>query len=520
MGETEIALAHARLSARQLADGAYGPALESITTALRLAPGLAALWAQFSELIRFFNFRHPADPLLRELLGRALVHPAVDPGNLVRPITSIALSHPQGALAEPLLLRMLEDVVIRDAALEQLIIAARRKMLDEALALPTMVAIAHQCFNTEYVFDETGEERSKVERLRDAIVAAKPAAPAHWYAAYAAYRPLLTLQAEDIPISSLARRQIHESLQEKRLAAGIPAVTGAHTAVSAAVQAQYESNPYPRWVRTQSSFVAGALEEIVRELFPFADIKGLTESPRILVAGCGTGQNAIATARRFARSSVIAFDLSMASLAYAKRKTLELGLDNIEYRQADILALGGLNERFDLIECSGVLHHLEDPYAGWRTLASLLKPRGFMRVGLYSEAGRRPVVRARELIAAQGFTPDPDGIRACRAAIRARGEDALLAQIARNEDFYSMSGCRDLLFHVQERRFSLPQIESMIARLGLSFLGFELPDSGATFARYRARFPADRHLVNLENWHRLEEEFPDTFARMYQFWVA
>jgi 2-polyprenyl-3-methyl-5-hydroxy-6-metoxy-1,4-benzoquinol methylase len=524
MGETEIALAHAQLSARQLADGAYGPALESITTALRLAPGLAALWAQFSELIRFFNFRHPADPLLRELLGRALVHPAVDPGNLVRPITSIALSRPAGEVFEdPLLLRMLEDVVIRDATLERLLTDARRKMLAEvdrpALALPTMVAIAHQCFNTEYVFDETREERTKLERLRDAIVAAKPAPP-HWYAAYAAYRPLLTLQAEDIPISSLARRQIHEPLEEKRLAACIPAVTGAHTAVSTAVQAQYETNPYPRWVRTQSSFVAGALEEIVRELFPFADIKGLTESPRILVAGCGTGQNAIATAQRFAGSRLLAVDLSLASLAYAKRKTLKLGLDNIEYRQADILALGGLKERFDLIECSGVLHHLEDPYEGWRTLASLLKPRGFMRVGLYSEAGRRPVVRARELIAAEGFTPDPDGIRACRAAIRARGEDALLAQIARNEDFYSMSGCRDLLFHVQERRFSLPQIESMIARLGLSFLGFELPDSGATFACYRARFPADRHLVNMENWHRLEEEFPDTFARMYQFWVA
>jgi 2-polyprenyl-3-methyl-5-hydroxy-6-metoxy-1,4-benzoquinol methylase len=515
MGETEIALAHGQLCARQLAEGAYGPALESIATALRLAPGLAPLWAQFSELIRFFNFRHPADPV-RELLARALEHPAVDPGNLVRPITSIALSHPEGALAEPLLLRLLEDVVIRDPSLERVITDARRKMLEEALDLPTMVAIAHQCFNTEYVFDETSEERSKVERLRDAIISAE-AAPPHWYAAYAAYRPLLTLKTGNVPISSLVRRQIHEPLEEQRLAAEIPAASRAQTAVSAVVQAQYETNPYPRWVRTQSSFAAGTLGDIVKGLFPLAEIKGMTGNPRILVAGCGTGQHAITTAQRFAGASVLAVDLSLASLGYAQRKTLELGLRNVEYRQADILALGGLQERFDLIECSGVLHHLEDPFEGWRLLASLLKPGGFMRVGLYSESGRRAVVRARELIAAEGFTPDADGIRACRAAIRARENDELFAKIVRNEDFYSMSGCRDLLFHVHERRFSLPQIASMIEKLGTGFLGFELPDSGATLERYRARFTAD--LVNLQNWHRLEQEFPDTFARMYQFWV-
>jgi hypothetical protein len=80
-----------------------------------------------------------------------------------------------------------------------------------------------------------------------------------------------------------------------------------------------------------------------------------------------------------------------------------------------------------------------------------------------------------------------------------------------------MSGCRDLMFHVHEHRFSLPQVESMIARLGLRFLGFEFPDSGATLTRYRAKFSQDS---SLENWHKLEQEFPDTFARMYQFWVA
>src|SRR5262245_42598791 len=189
MGQTEIALAHGELSARQLAQGDYGAALESLNTALGLAPQADSLWAQFSDLIRYFNLRHPVPPAMRGLLAAALEHRAVDPGDLVRPISTLALSHPQGALAEPLLLRLLEDSVIRDAELERTIVEARRGMLQEPLPLPVMVAIAHQCFNTEYLFDETPAERSRVEALRPA--------DANAYAAYAAYRPLSTLQRVD-----------------------------------------------------------------------------------------------------------------------------------------------------------------------------------------------------------------------------------------------------------------------------------------------------------------------------------
>jgi len=485
MGDLEIALAHGRLSARQLAAGEHGPALQSIATALRLAPGAAPLWTQFSELIRYFSLRHPVPPEVRELLAAALGHPAVDPGNLVRPVTTLALSQ-SDPLDEPLLLRLLEDVVIRDPALERLITDTRRRMLEEPLPLPVMTAIAHQCFNAEYVFDETPQERAKLDRLRLDSREAQ--------VTYAAYRRL-----NDAPLDEkLARRHIAEPAQERRLAAGIPSLAETQHGVSSAVRAQYEENPYPRWVRTQSLFDREPLH---------------SAEPRILVAGCGTGQNAITTALRYAGARVLAIDFSSASLGYALRKTRELGLQNVEYRRADILGLGGYGERFDLIECSGVLHHLEDPAEGLRILAALRKPGGLMRVGLYSAPGRRQIARARELIAARGFKADLDGIRACRAALR---DDPQFAQIVRNEDFYSASGCRDLLFHVHERNFTLPQVEAMLARLGLRFLRFEFPDSGETLSRFKGKFEEE----TLASWNAYEEEFPDSFGRMYQFWVA
>jgi 2-polyprenyl-3-methyl-5-hydroxy-6-metoxy-1,4-benzoquinol methylase len=461
---------------------------------------------------------HPLHPELRALLERALEHPAVDPGNLVRPIASAALSRAPGEVfAEPLLLRLLEDTIVRDAQLQDLIAAERRRALEGAsVPLEVLIAIAHQCFNTEYVLDESESETAALAALSTRVGD---------YALYAAYRPLHTLpdaervaeQLAQTPLASLARRQILEPLAERRLAQEIASLGDTAGAVSAAVRAQYEANPYPRWIRMQTRFDAAPLADIVRELFPGIEVK--RGPARILLAGCGTGQNAIGTARRFADSSVLAVDLSLASLAYAKRKTAELGVANIAYRQADLLALGSLGERFHLVEASGVLHHLEDPPAGWRVLAGLVEPGGFMRIGLYSERGRQHLVHARQFIAAHGFDATPAGIRAARAAIRAATQDELLARVARNEDFFSLSGCRDMLFHVQEKCFSLPEIAAMIDSLGLGFLGFEFPDSGITVSRYRTRFPADAPMRNLDNWHRYERDFPDSFARMYQFWV-
>ena len=38
-------------------------------------------------------------------------------------------------------------------------------------------------------------------------------------------------------------------------------------------------------------------------------------------------------------------------------------------------------------------------------------------------------------------------------------------------------------------------------------------------AIYRERFRDDTTLSNLQNWHELESNLPDTFAGMYQIWL-
>lgn len=540
-------------------------AMESISMALRVCPDNPLYWVQFAECIKTFELRHPISESARDLLSRALDHPLVHPDSLVHVVVGLVNSHPDAlalkrllppsgvldglawseagplvssVLADSLLLKLMRDAVVPDAFVERVVNFARRAMLAESLAMPApslpavvVAALAHYGFNTEYAGDERDDDAAAIDALIDRIRqqrAAGNAVPPHWYAAYAAYRPLYALEgAEQIeyeldgtPFLALALRQITEPRVEHSLRSGIAAITALSGEVSVAVQAQYETNPYPRWIRPRRLWHTGTVRSVLQSLFPHTDMSGALQAPpRVLIAGCGTGQHPIMTAQRFGGASVLAVDLSLTSLAYAKRKTQELGITGIEYRQGDILELGSLGERFDVIESSGVLHHLEDPLAGWRVLRGLLRPGGVMNIGLYSEIGRKDVIRAREYIEAQGYEATADGIRRCRAAILSNQAGASLENLLHSDDFYSMSGCRDLIFHVQEHRFTLPQIQSCLDTLGLRFIGFELPEP-AIGASYRTVFPGDVPMQRLDHWHQYETAHPDTFGAMYQFWVG
>ena len=104
-----------------------------------------------------------------------------------------------------------------------------------------------------------------------------------------------------------------------------------------------------------------------------------------------------------------------------------------------------------------------------------------------------------------------------RAIILQADDESPLHELRSSEDLYTTSACRDLLFHVCERRFTLDQIRDCLQELGLRFIGFE-----ETFSFMRARFreinPVSANLDDLNAWARVEKRYPDTFAAMYVFW--
>ncbi|MEC8427686.1 MAG: class I SAM-dependent methyltransferase, partial [Pseudomonadota bacterium] len=229
------------------------------------------------------------------------------------------------------------------------------------------------------------------------------------------------------------------------------------------------------------------------------------------------GKHALHVARYFRDVQVTAIDISTASLQYAQAMADRYKLSNIDFLQADILELHQLNQKFDIIECSGVLHHMESPLQGAQQLVGLLKPKGIMKIGLYSERARHSIVQCRNLIREQNIDSTPDGIRQLRREVLSNEHDDW-KNIQVSPDFYSASGCRDLLLHVQEHRFTPLQLKELIENLDVNFLGFSNLNN-SIIEKYQARFPKDKYLLNLRHWDTYETDHPATFAAMYQFYV-
>ncbi|TFG37074.1 MAG: tetratricopeptide repeat protein, partial [Desulfobacterales bacterium] len=445
-------------------------------------------------------------------------------------------------ITSDLLLLLLSTASLTDPDVEETLTAIRRSLLlnvvrDEGTApagalLAFAIALARQCFMNEYVFFQTQEERDALHRLHEAlendlalsrslnpfaVVVAAAHAPLHRVKGVERLRGCYGLPPALLP---LLVQQVEEPLAEIELRGAIPSVAAIEDRVSREVLLHYEQNPYPRWKDLPLTGSAASFTAKLRTTLPSLSLEGLTlpSTPEILVAGCGTGREAIQTSKIYSGARILAVDLSLASLAYAKRKAGQYQAANIDFVQGDILTLSSLDRRFDLIECSGVLHHLRDPRAGWQVLLGLLKPQGFMKIALYSELARQPVVAVRNLIARKGYQPTPQEIRECRQEIFRLPPDDPARKIVILKDFYTMSECRDLIFHGMEHRFTIPQLRDIIAGLGLVFLGFTFNEP-AVMNGYRRRFSDDVNGLSLENWHQYEQENPDTFAGMYTFWL-
>jgi tetratricopeptide (TPR) repeat protein/2-polyprenyl-3-methyl-5-hydroxy-6-metoxy-1,4-benzoquinol methylase len=498
---------------------------------------------------------------IRRIMVRALTEPWDRPGALSHACARLIRSHPAigpmvmradtawpsrlslaqllgdagfALLADDaLLIALLVSAPNTDIPLERFLTMLRGAMILELAPSPEAsaqaelfaAALAQQCFINDYVFLPGKDELAAAAAAARAVEETADIATPMQLLLAAAYFPLHGLaNAESLlerswpaPVEAVLTQQVREPLRELRLRADIPRLTRIENPVSRLVQNQYEENPYPRWVRPAPG-TPNTIGNFLSSKFPFARF----ERPAgralqdILIAGCGTGQRSIAMAQKFGAPHMLAVDLSLASLGYARRRSEELGL-TIAYAQADILELETTGRRFDLIESLGVLHHLADPWAGWLAMLSLLRPGGFMLLGLYSEMARRPVLAARARIAERGFGGGSEDIRSFRQELIESTDPRACASILESEDFFSLSACRDLLFHVQEQRMTLTEITRFIQSHNLRLLGFEMDDQA--LAAYRKRFPQDKAATDLACWDAFEADHPGLFGSMYIFWV-
>lgn len=432
-------------------------------------------------------------------------------------------------------LELLKFHIIPDLRIEKFLSNIRttylqnhNKIIINSQHLKFLDALCSQSFMNEFIFPVSNEEKRLLEALERDLFSSNASDETKIpikLKILACYKELSESKYQtfikDCPeLSFIYNTHLKQKLIEQKLKEKIPSFLKLNDKISESVQLQYESNPYPRW---NSIHVPQQKEKIEDWLYSFSEkfenLKDINiKYPKILVAGAGTGQQSISTALIISGSSVDALDLSKASLSYALRKANELNVKNIKFMQADLFEIDFLGENYDLIQCSGVLHHTSDPLAGLINLKSKLKSHGVMQIGLYSRFARFHLNKIRNEIANQAIGNSKQEMLAFRERlIKSKSFKKEAKVVTQWGDFFTTSMFRDLCFHAHEVQYDCHDLKRLIDAAGLEFAGMMLPLKKRK--EYQRITGKSAQSADLDDWYDFELNNTSFFAEMYNFFV-
>lgn len=163
------------------------------------------------------------------------------------------------------------------------------------------------------------------------------------------------------------------------------------------VQQFYNNTPFPDYELARFD----KKEDLKNSACPFTKLldRSILENASVIDVGTGTGQLSAFLSLR--RKRVWGIDFSDASLDKANLLKQKLGLKTLHLRKIDILdtkQVESIGMKFDYVLCLGVLHHTENAYQGFKNILKLLKPQGYIAIGLYNKLGRIPLRIRRTLV--------------------------------------------------------------------------------------------------------------------------
>jgi len=159
------------------------------------------------------------------------------------------------------------------------------------------------------------------------------------------------------------------------------------TPIGARVQSFYNKTPFPDFDLKRFP----TREALQAASYPFSRAldASIPLDAAIIDVGAGTGQ--LAALLALSRKDVWGIDFSDSSLAKAKALKQQLALDPLTFRKVDLLneeEIRAIGKTFDYVLCLGVLHHTADPRKAFHNMCCLVRPGGYIAVGLYNTYGR------------------------------------------------------------------------------------------------------------------------------------
>ena len=294
-------------------------------------------------------------------------------------------------------------------------------------------------------------------------------------------------------------------------------------AATPAVSAFYDRFPYPgdplqdgpppgynwRWcVDSAWAFVRGALP---------ARSEGQCARPwRILDAGCGTGVSTDYLCHLNPGSQVMAVDISAGTLAVARERCQRSGaaqqVEALRIEQRSLLDLEGEGP-FDYINSVGVLHHLQHPEAGLKSLADRLAPGGLLHLFLYADGGRWEIHRTQLALQLLQVGTGSEGLQLGRQLLATLPETNRLRRHHEQRwalDTAADANFADMYLHPQECSYNLERLMAFVAGSGLRFAGFSNPEVWDPARLLQGELlDRARSLPDLQRWTLVETLDPD-----------
>ena len=431
---------------------------------------------------------------------------------------------------EKLFQLIVKKCLITDLNLEFYLTKIRKKLLKKFLSntdnqffmkiYKFLIVFAEQKFFCEFIYHVTDEEKKLLKKLENKIKKKDDICELS-ILLISLYKPLnkcnylqkklVNYISKSNEFKEFLKYVFHDPHTDKQASISMKSMSNFSNKTSLLMKRQYEENPFPRWRFTLRPIKGNDINEFTNRYSGT-----FFKKPEILIAGCGTGQQAMAWSA-YKDSKIYAVDLSSESLAYAIRKAKEKNIKNVNFYHLDLLDLELLNKKFDIIISTGCLHHMEKPEDGLESLVNVLKPQGLIYLGLYSKRARSEIEWTRKYIQKRKIDVTEDNMRSFRTKIL-NSENKKLQSIRGLLDFFSLSNFRDLLFNYTEHTYDFIKIKELLESKKLNFIAFNEmnPDVKNSFKNH---FPNENDEVNLELWDKFEKIYPKTFLGMYKFWV-